>query len=74
MELVVDGTYQHFKGNYYRVVGVAKHSETYEEMVVYQDLCGEGLLWVRPKAMFIERVLVDGVEQDRFRYLGPNVS
>jgi hypothetical protein len=52
------GLYEHYKGGMYRVIGVAKHSETQEPMVVYQALYGEGGLWVRPAAMFIEYVEV----------------
>ncbi len=50
------GFYRHFKGNYYVVEGVAKHSETLEPMVVYRALYGEGALWVRPLSMFFEQV------------------
>ena len=63
------GRYRHFKGNEYQVLGVARHSETEEEMVVYRALYGEGGLWVRPAAMFNETVVIDGVEQPRFRRL-----
>ena len=48
------GRYRHFKGNEYQVLGVARHSETEEEMVVYRALYGEGGLWVRPAAMWLE--------------------
>lgn len=50
--MTVGGIYRHFKGNLYRVEGVARHSETLEEMVVYRALYGDGGLWVRPLAMF----------------------
>ena len=60
------GTYRHFKGNRYRVIGVARHSETLEEMVVYQALYGEGGLWVRPAAMWNETVKRDGYCGPRF--------
>lgn len=63
------GRYRHFKGREYRVLGVARHSETLEEYVVYQALYGEGGLWIRPKAMFLETVTRDGVTQPRFTYL-----
>ena len=46
--------YRHFKGNVYRVLHIAKHSETLEEMVVYQAMYGERGVWIRPKAMFEE--------------------
>ena len=54
------GRYRHFKGNEYQVLGVARHSETEEEMVVYRALYGEGGLWVRPAAMWNEIVERDG--------------
>lgn len=64
------GRYRHFKGNEYQVLGVARHSETEEEMVVYRALYGEGGLWVRPAAMWLEAVTRDGVTQSRFTYIG----
>ncbi len=64
------GKYKHFKGNEYEVVGVAKHSETTEEMVVYKALYGEGELWVRPLKMFEEEVEVNGQKVPRFKYIG----
>ncbi|MDR0397604.1 MAG: DUF1653 domain-containing protein [Candidatus Nomurabacteria bacterium] len=66
-ELVIDGKYQHYKGDFYQVLHEAKHSETLEELVVYQALYGDGNIWVRPKAMFLEDVEVDGVKQPRFK-------
>ena len=63
------GIYQHFKGNYYKVIGIAKHSETLEEMVVYQALYGEYGLWVRPVSMFDEKVEVNGEIKKRFTYI-----
>ena len=66
------GTYQHFKGNKYRVLGVAQHSETLEKLVVYQKLYGNRGLWVRPLKMFLEKVTVDGKRVPRFKYLGKN--
>ncbi|HEX2952426.1 MAG TPA: DUF1653 domain-containing protein [Bacillota bacterium] len=63
------GRYRHFKGNEYEVLGVAKHSETLEEYVVYRALYGEGGLWVRPAAMFLEEVVVDGRKMPRFAYI-----
>ena len=61
------GLYRHFKGNLYRLLYVAKHSETLEEMVVYQALYGEQGIWVRPAAMWSEHVERDG-------YCGPRFS
>ncbi len=60
------GKYRHYKGNDYEVVGVATHSETHEPMVVYRPLYGERALWVRPLAMFMEDVTVDGKTVPRF--------
>jgi len=64
------GLYRHYKGNDYRVLGLARHSETLAPLVVYQALYGERGLWVRPAAMFIESVLVAGQSQPRFRRVG----
>ena len=63
------GRYQHYKGNDYTVIGVARHSETLEEVVVYRAEYGERGLWVRPAAMFQETVEVDGVTLQRFRWV-----
>lgn len=67
--MIKPGRYRHYKGKDYEVLGVARHSETEEEFVVYRQLYGEGGLWIRPKAMFVESVLVGGVEMPRFRRL-----
>ena len=64
------GKYRHFKGNEYELIGTARHSETLEEMVVYRALYGEGGLWVRPAAMWMETVERDGVSHQRFIYIG----
>lgn len=61
---------RHFKGGEYRVLGTARHSETLEEMVVYQALYGERGLWVRPAAMWNEHVERDGYRGPRFTYIG----
>lgn len=66
------GVYRHFKGRYYLVLGEALHSETQEEMVVYQPLYGEPRWFVRPKSMFFETVNRDGRQQARFEYAGPS--
>lgn len=60
------GLYRHYKGRDYEVLGVARHSETEEELVVYRCLYGDYGLWVRPLAMFVETVTVDGSERLRF--------
>lgn len=60
------GKYRHYKGNKYEVIGIAKDSETLIEMVVYRAVYGDDALWVRPRAMFEEVIMVDGVKQRRF--------
>ncbi len=64
------GKYKHFKGNEYEVIGVAKNSETLEEMVVYRALYGEKELWVRPYSMWNETVERDGKTFKRFEFIG----
>lgn len=64
------GRYRHYKGREYLVLGVARHSETEEELVVYRQDYGDRSLWVRPKAMFLESVNVGGQTVPRFQYLG----
>ena len=64
------GRYRHFKGGEYEVIGIARHSETREEMVVYRALYGEGGLWVRPASMWEETVTRDGKTSSRFTYIG----
>ena len=73
-EMVRPGIYQHYKGMMYQVVGVARHSESLEPLVVYQALYGAYGMWVRPAAMFAESVEVDGVMVPRFAYCGPGMS
>jgi len=63
------GKYEHYKGTQYEVIGVAKHSETLEELVVYRALYGEHGLWVRPLKMFLETVEIDGKKIPRFRFI-----
>ena len=60
------GRYRHYKGNDYTVIGIARHSETQEELVVYRQEYGDNGLWVRPLAMFVETVEVDGKLVARF--------
>lgn len=67
--VVEPGRYRHYKGNEYEVIGMARHSETRDMMVVYRPLYGEGGLWVRPAEMFAENVTVDGKTQPRFARL-----
>jgi hypothetical protein len=66
------GKYEHYKGKQYEVIGIARHSETLEELVIYKALYqteGENL-WVRPHNMFTEDVVVGGKKMPRFKYLG----
>ena len=65
------GRYRHYKGNDYLVLGLARHSETLEPLVIYRALYGEHGLWARPAAMFIETVPVAGRPVPRFAWLGP---
>ena len=67
---IKQGKYRHFKGNEYRVIGIAHHSETMEPMVVYQALYGEQGLWVRPAAMWNETVEHEGRRVPRFCFVG----
>lgn len=68
MEIKI-GKYRHFKGNEYEVIGIAKHSETLAEMVVYRALYGDGEIWVRPAEMWNETVERDGKVFKRFEYI-----
>lgn len=70
MEEIRPGRYRHFKGKEYRVLCLARHSETEEWMVVYQALYGEGGIWVRPAAMWNEIVEREGKCFPRFVYIG----
>ena len=70
MESIKSGRYRHFKGKEYEVLGVARHSETEEELVVYRALYGDFGLWVRPVSMWNEAVERDGKTFRRFTYIG----
>ena len=65
------GLYKHYKGNLYSVISAARHSETCEEMVVYQALYGDYRFWVRPKDMFLEKITFNNNLVQRFEYIGP---
>jgi hypothetical protein len=71
MSTVKLGRYRHYKGKDYTVIGVARHSETEEELVVYRKEYDDHGLWVRPLTMFLETVEVEGQVLPRFQYVGP---
>lgn len=75
MEEIKLGKYEHYKGKQYKVIGLARHSETLEELIIYKALYdsedfGKNALWARPKKMFSEVVNIDGEEIFRFKYIG----
>jgi hypothetical protein len=77
MEKIKLGTYRHYRGNFYEVIGIARHSETLEEMVIYRALYdskefGKNALWARPKKSFLEKVIVDGKNVSRFSFVDKN--
>lgn len=63
------GLYRHFKGGKYRVLGVAAHSESGEELVVYRSVDDDAGMWVRPRSMFVSNVSIDGEAVPRFERL-----
>lgn len=63
----IGGIYKHFKGNQYKVINIAIHSETEEKMVVYMKLYGDYSVWVRPYSMFIDMKTIDGESVQRFK-------
>jgi len=65
---VAKGRYRHYGGDLYEVIGVARHSETLEEMVIYRDL-GNNTLWVRPREMFLGTVELEGKKVKRFEFV-----
>ncbi len=67
------GLYKHYKGNLYEVMMTAQHSETEEWMVVYKALYGDKEMWVRPYAMFVQKVEIDSVLIPRFEFVGRGV-
>lgn len=68
--IVIGGLYQHYKGAHYKVLHLARDSETLAELVVYLPLYGEGLITVRSVAMFLENVSIDGKNMPRFKWVG----
>lgn len=73
-KIIQNGIYQHFKGNKYQVIGQAHHTETLEEMVIYQSLDAKKELWVRPLKMFQEKVKVNDHLVPRFKFLSTKSS
>jgi hypothetical protein len=69
MTAIRPGRYRHYKGNEYTVLGMARHSETLDELVVYRQEYGDHGLWVRPAAMFLETVEIEGKKVPRFRLI-----
>ncbi len=64
------GRYRHYKGNEYELIGVGRHSETLEEMVIYKALYGNGEIWVRPLGMWDDIIIVNGKTVKRFEFIG----
>lgn len=65
--IIISGLYEHYKGLRYKILAISRHSETFEELVVYQAQYGEGAVWVRPLAMFLENVTINGQIHPRFK-------
>ena len=63
------GIYEHYKGNKYKVIGVGWHSETFEELVIYQAQYGNFGIWMRPLKIFIEKVIFNKKEVSRFKFI-----
>lgn len=66
-EFIINGIYEHYKGNRYQLIALANHSETLEPMIVYKAMYGDERVWVRPAGMWNETVTVNGVEVPRFK-------
>lgn len=69
MDKLITGIYQHYKGDFYEVTNFARHTENSEELVIYKSV-KDGKVWARPKSMFLEKIVLNGREVPRFRYLG----
>ena len=67
------GYYKHFKGNLYEVIGIGKHSETLEELVIYKSV-KDNSIWVRPLSMWNETIERDNKTYKRFEYIGKNIN
>lgn len=68
--MIRPGRYRHYKGQHYLVLGLARHSETEEEFIAYRQDYGDRSLWIRPAAMFLENVVVNGESVPRFSFVG----
>lgn len=68
-EKIQKGVWQHYKGNFYEVFGIATHTETEEELVIYRSLYGNFEIWARPLKMFLEQIEFSGIKQPRFKFL-----
>lgn len=66
-EFIINGIYEHYKGNRYQLIALSNHSETLEPMIVYKAMYGDERVWVRPADMWNETVTVNGVEVPRFK-------
>jgi hypothetical protein len=71
-KLKIGGVYIHYKGTKVKVLGEALHSETLQKMVIYLHL-EDGVIWVRPKKMFLEKVKINGKEKERFKLIGQKI-
>ena len=74
MRPIVGGIYRHYKGTPYKVLGIARHSETEEELVVYQDTTSPEKIWARPLSMFVEVDEFNGSRQPRFTFISSTVK
>lgn len=72
--MLKEGIYRHFKGNLYRLICIARHTETMEEMVVYQDVRQPEKCWARPACMWEETVEADGKTVPRFQYIAAEMK
>lgn len=68
------GTYRHYKGKLYEVLGVVRHSETLAPLVLYRPMQGDGTIWVRPFEMFVESIEIQGVRQPRFAHIDASIG
>ncbi len=68
------GIYRHYKGNLYQVIGLSRHTETLEELVVYQALYGDYGLWVRPLKIFTSSIMIDNQQHPRFSFVAEHLS